>query len=219
LGRGGRQDAREDGPERRCIASGASAPASGLIRFVVGPEGQVVPDLLGRLPGRGIWVTADRDALARAVEKKLFARAARRPVEVPADLAEQVEAGLARRVIELISVARKAGVALAGFEKVKAALADGSAAALIQAADGSDRGKAKLRPPDGGGHHVTCLSAAEIGLAFGREHVIHAALTTGRLATRVVEEAARLSGVRGIASSEVGRSTDPRSGAKGVEDV
>ncbi len=217
--RGGRDKDRDDGPERRCIATGRSQPATGLIRFVVGPGHEIVPDIAGKLPGRGIWVSADRAALEKAVRKGHFPRAARARVTVPADLAERVEQLLARRVIELLSMARKAGDAVAGFEKTKAALASGEAVALIQAADGSERGKTKLRPPPGENTHVTCLSAAEIGLAFGREHVIHAALMTGGLATRVVEEAARLSGVRGTTSSVTSRPVDTRPGEKGVGDV
>jgi len=193
--RGGRDKSRA-GPERRCIATGASGPAAGLIRFVVGPEGRVVPDILGRLPGRGIWVSADRAALDKAVAKRLFARAARQQVAVPEDLIDAVEAQLARRAIELISLARKGGQAVAGYEKVKDWLADGTAAVLIQARDGSARGKTKLRPPGGPETHIAVLTASELGLAFGREHVIHGALAAGGLSTRVVEEAARLSGLR-----------------------
>lgn len=196
MGRGGRKTDRTD-PERRCIATGASQPAAGMIRFVVGPDGAVVPDILGRLPGRGIWVASDSTALARAVDKRLFARAARQPVAVPEGLAETVEALLRARVIELVSLARKAGAAVAGYEKVREWLMKGEAAVLVQAADGSERGKAKLRPPDGQGTFVDVLTGAELGLAFGREHVIHAALAAGGLASRVVEEAARLGGMRG----------------------
>ena len=196
MGRGGRKTDRTD-PERRCIATGASQPAAGMIRFVVGPDGAVVPDILGRLPGRGIWVAADQAALARAVDKRLFARAARQPVVVPEGLSATVEALLRARVIELVSLARKAGAAVAGYEKVRDWLVKGDAAVLVQAADGSERGKAKLRPPEGEGTFVDVLTGAELGLAFGREHVIHAALAAGGLASRVVEEAARLGGMRG----------------------
>lgn len=193
--RGGRQKDR-DGPERRCIATGASQPARGLIRFVVGPDGQIVPDIAGRLPGRGIWVAADRAALDRAVGKKLFARAARAPVTLPDGLVALIEAQLARRVIELLSLARKSGQAVAGYEKVRDLALKGDMTVLVQASDGSERGKTKLRPPDTPGAHVTCLRAEEIGQAFGRDHVVHAALGTGGLAKAVVEEAARLDGLR-----------------------
>ena len=194
--RGGRQKER-DGPERRCIVSGESGATAGLIRFVVGPDGAVVPDLAGKLPGRGIWVSADRASLETAVKKRLFARAARAPVTAPADLADLVEAGLVRRLVETIALARKAGEAVAGYEKTRDWLARGEAAALVQAADGSERGRAKLRPPAGPESHVTCLSAQELGMAFGREFVIHAALAAGGLCGRVVDEAARLARLRG----------------------
>ncbi|MFC7702699.1 RNA-binding protein [Plastorhodobacter daqingensis] len=209
--RGGR-DKQRDEPERRCIATGGTGSKSGLIRFVVGPDAQVVPDLLERLPGRGIWVTADRAALEKAVKKGLFARAARQPVQAGPDLVAEVEAALARRLGELISLARKGGAAVAGFEKVKDWLVKDQAEVLIQASDGSERGKTKLRPPEpresGDTTFIGCLTAAELGLAFGREHVIHAALAAGGLTARVVEEAARLSGIRGqFGGRAVGKDT------------
>jgi hypothetical protein len=193
--RGGRAE-DHDGPERRCIATGESGPRSGLIRFVIGPEGQVVADVLGRLPGRGIYLSSSRAAFALAAKKGLFARAARRAVTVPPDLAEEVERQLARRAVDLISLARKSGEAVAGYEKVKEWLVQGKAAVLIQASDGSERGKAKLHPPAGAASFIGCLTARELGLSFGREHAIHGALASGGLASRAVEEAAKLAGLR-----------------------
>ena len=192
--RGGRDKDRDE-PERRCIVTGDTAPKSGLIRFVVGPDGQVIPDLAGKLPGRGLWVSADRELIAKAARKGLFSRAAKRPVQAPADLDAMVERAQAKRVVELVSLARKAGLAVAGFEKVKGWLADGKARVLLQASDGSDRGKGKLWTPEGG-RWFGCLTSAELGLAFGRDSVIHGALAAGGLSTRVVEEAAKLSGLR-----------------------
>lgn len=192
--RGGR-DNTADEPERRCIVTGDVQPKAGLVRFVVSPEGQVFPDLAGKLPGRGIWVTADRDLIDKAVKKGLFSRAAKQPVQAPADLGEQVERGQAKRVVELVSLARKAGLAVAGFEKVKGWLADGKAKVLLQASDGSDRGKGKLWTPEGG-RWFGCLTSSELGLAFGRDSVIHGALAAGGLSRRVVEEAAKLTGLR-----------------------
>ncbi|TMV73185.1 RNA-binding protein [Thioclava sp. BHET1] len=194
--RGGKET-DQDGPERRCIATGEVQPKAGLIRFVIGPEGEVVPDILGRLPGRGIWVSADPAALKKAMSKGLFARSARQPVKVPDNLAGEVETALARRVVDLVSLARKAGEAVTGYEKVKDWLVKGRAQVLIQASDGSERGKAKLHPPVGKNRFIGCLTAQELGLAFGREHAIHGALGAGGLTTRVVEEAARLAGLRG----------------------
>jgi len=194
MSRGGQAKTRDE-PERRCIATGEVQPKGGLIRFVVGPEGQIVADVLEKLPGRGIWVAADRAALEKAVKKGLFARAAKRPVTVPEGLIEDLERMLARRVVDLISLARKGGRAVAGYEKVKDWLYKDHARVLIQANDGSERGKTKLRTPEGG-KFVGILTAQELGLAFGRENVIHGALAAGGLTTRVVEEAKRLSGVR-----------------------
>ncbi len=192
--RGGR-DKDRDLPERRCIVTGDVQPKAGLVRFVVSPEGQVFPDLAEKLPGRGIWVTADRDMIAKAVKKGLFSRAAKAQVTAADNLADMVEAGLARRVVDLISLTRKAGRAVAGFEKVKGWLADGKAKVLLQASDGSERGKGKLWTPEGG-RWFGCLTASELGLAFGRDSVIHGALGAGGLSNRVVEEAAKLSGLR-----------------------
>ncbi len=194
--RGGRDKDRTGEPERRCIATGEVKSTSYMVRFVVGPDGTVVPDLLGKLPGRGLWLTPSPKGFALAAKKGAFARAAKAQVTVPDDLAVRVEAGLAERVIHLISLARKAGASVAGFEKVKDWLAKDQAEVLLQASDGSERGKSKLRAPRGKGSLITCLTADELGLAFGREHVIHAALAGGGLTKRVVDEAAKLSSMR-----------------------
>jgi predicted RNA-binding protein YlxR (DUF448 family) len=196
--RGGRARDRDE-PERRCIVTGDRAPKAGLIRFVIGPDGAVVPDVLGRLPGRGIYVSADREALDKAGRKGLFARAARAPVTVPPDLPALVEALLVGRVTSLIALARKAGQAVTGREKVLDWLAKGEAAVLLHASDGSPREAARLRPPEGERTRIACLSAGELGLSFGRERAIHGALAAGGLTDRIVEEAARLGGLRGSA--------------------
>lgn len=204
--RGGREKDRDE-PERKCIATGESQPKAGLIRFCLGPDGQIAPDILGKLPGRGVYVSADRAALDRAAKKNLFSRAARQPVKVPEGLADLVETLIARRVIELLSMARKAGDAVTGYEKVKDWLVKGTAVTLIQASDGSERGKTKLHAPDGANGFIGCLSAGEIGLAFGRERAIHAALAAGGLRSRVVEEAAKLAGLRGQTGGDDGGET------------
>jgi predicted RNA-binding protein YlxR (DUF448 family) len=197
MSRGGRDKSR-DAPERRCILTGARGPAERMIRFAVAPDGTVTPDILGRLPGRGFWLLPGPDHIARAAQRGHFARAARAQVTVPADLAATVEAQLAERTLSLLSLARKAGSAVAGFEKTRAALADGGIAALIQASDGSPRERTRLRPPPGAAHLIA-LTSQEIGLAFGRGYVIHAALKTGGLAPRILGEAGRLAALRGLA--------------------
>ncbi len=195
MGRGGHPKDQEDGPERKCIATGEVQPKFGLIRFVIGPEGQIAPDLAEKLPGRGIWVSADRAALDKAAGKGLFARAAKQPVQVPEGLTDWVESLLAQRVVNLISLARKGGRAVSGYEKVKDILAKEEAEVLIQASDGSERGKSKLSTPHYGSF-IGWLTADELGQAFGRQTTIHAALSAGGLTQRVVDEAARLKGLR-----------------------
>ena len=187
--------AREE-PERRCIATGEVNPKRGLIRFVAGPDGAIYPDVAGKLPGRGIWVAAERSALDAAVKKRLFARGARQAVTVSETLVADVDAALVRRVIDRLALARKAGQAVAGFEKVKDWLGQDRAAILLQASDRSERGKSKLYRPGGRGSFFDILTAAELGLAFGRDRVIHAALAAGGLADTFRDDAVRLSGVR-----------------------
>lgn len=194
MSRGGRKKT-QDGAERRCIVTRAVEPKTRLIRFVAGPDGQLVPDLQGRLPGRGMWVTAERAVLDQALAKRLFNRAAKADLTVPDGLSDMLEDMLVRRVVELLSLSRKAGRAVAGYEKVKSWLMTGQGSILIQASDGSSRGKSKLNtPPDG--RFIGSLTAREIGLAFGRESVIHGAVTAGGLGDRILDEATRLSGFR-----------------------
>jgi hypothetical protein len=194
MSRGGQDKDRED-PERRCVVSGEVQPKFGMIRFVLGPDNMIYPDLAQKLPGRGIWVTADKELIAKAATKGLFARAAKTAVTVPEGLADLVEQGQAHRVVELVSMVRKTGRAVIGFEKVKGWLSEGRAKVLLQASDGSERGKGKLWTPEGG-RWFGCLTASELGLAFGRDHAIHGALAKGALTQRVIEEAAKLTGLR-----------------------
>ncbi|KIC20588.1 RNA-binding protein [Leisingera sp. ANG-Vp] len=193
--RGGATKDRSEGSERKCIATGEIEPKQGLIRFVMGPEGQVVPDVMGKLPGRGVYVASNRDALETAVKKKLFARGFKAQVKLPDELVEEVERQVVRRLVELLSLARKSGDAVAGFEKVKDWLYKEDAKVLIQASDGSGRGKSKLSTPYKG-KFIGCLTADELGMAFGRQTVIHAAVASGGLSKRVVDEAQRLQGLR-----------------------
>ena len=195
MSRGGQKKHRDD-PERRCIATGESQPKAGLIRFVVGPGNVIVPDLAEKLPGRGMWVAADRAALTKAAGKGLFARAAKQAVKTGPELVDQVDELLMKRMIELLSLARKAGQAVTGLEKVKSLLVSEEAVCLIQASDGSEREKRRLRPPKGEKTYFDAANAAELGLAFGRDRVIHAALIAGGLSTLVRYEPARLAGLR-----------------------
>ncbi|MQY41904.1 RNA-binding protein [Epibacterium sp. SM1969] len=193
--RGGTKKDLAEGSERKCLATGEVQPRDGLIRFVLGPDALVFPDIMGKLPGRGVYVAANRSALETAVKKKVFARGFKTKAVVQDGLVAEIETQLARRLVELISLARKSGRAVSGYEKVKDWLIKEEARILIQASDGSGRGKSKLSTPYKG-KFIGCLTSNELGMAFGRETVIHAALASGGLSKRVVEEAQRLQGLR-----------------------
>jgi len=186
----------ETGATRRCIVTGAIRPKAELLRCVVGPDGQVVPDIAGRLPGRGLWLTARRDIVVTAAAKRIFARAARSQVGVDDGLADRIEQLLAKRCCEILGLARRAGQAVAGFEKVRSLVASGGAKVLVEAADGGGDSRAKLAALAPALPVIARLSCAELSAALGREHVAHAALMPGRLAAAFVGEAARLGGFR-----------------------
>jgi hypothetical protein len=187
--------------ERRCIVSGEIMPDRRLIRFVAAPDGEVVPDVTAKLPGRGLWVTATRAAVTQAVEKKLFARAAKANVTADSSLADRTEQALVARMLGDLGLARRSGALVLGFDNVLRAL-DGPRppGVMVEARDGSGDGKRKLynaahargmKP-----QLVECLTSAELGLALGRENVIHAAVQPGGLAERLTFDAERLQGFR-----------------------
>lgn len=186
----------ETGAERRCLVTGEVRPKALLVRFVVSPEGEVVPDIAERLPGRGLWLTARRDIVAAAVAKRLFGRAARRPVIVDDALADRVEALLVARCRDLIGLARRAGEAAMGFVKVERMLTAGVAGLLLGAADGARDGRGKLRAMAPDVPERAALTAAELGAAFGRDTVVHVALREGPLAAALIRELDRLDGFR-----------------------
>lgn len=167
-----------------------------MIRFVIGPDQLVVPDVAGALPGRGMWVTARRAVLKRAIDRNAFSRAARRAVRLPDDLLGDVERQLVRRCLDFLGLARRAGQAVTGFEKVKAAILAGRARVLVQASDAARHGRAKLKKGADVATTISEFSGAELSLAFGGENVIHAALGPGRLSEIFVAECGRLIGVR-----------------------
>ncbi len=142
-------------------------------------------------------MTSTREVLEKAIAKRMFSKGAKRQVRIPDDLIDLVEAGLLRRLQDAIAIGRKAGKSIAGYEKVKIMLDRGEAQVLLQASDGSERGKGRLSTPEGG-KWIGFLTADELGQAFGRDRVIHAAVAAGTLARRIVEEAARLQGFRQV---------------------
>ncbi|HWB48791.1 MAG TPA: RNA-binding protein [Stellaceae bacterium] len=193
--------APETGPQRRCIVTGEIRDRAQLLRFVVGPDGTVVPDVDARLPGRGLWLLPRRDIVERAVAKRVFARAARRPVVVPPELADRCEALLARRCGEVLGLARRAGAAVAGYERVGEAVRRGDAALLLFARDGAAAGRRRMAS----GRRVasaTVLDAAELSGVFGRERVVFAAVGRGSLSSRLLVELMRLAGFRAAAAVE-----------------
>jgi uncharacterized protein len=173
-----------------------------MIRFVVGPDRALVPDLNATLPGRGMWLSASRDVLDTAANKgglaRAFARAARGPVTVPTDLPALLEAALVRRVGELLGLARRAGQAVAGFEKAREWLRSRRARLVLQASDGSEAERARFLSGADKTIFVLCpLPTAALGRIFGHDQVVHVAVAPGRLAERLLIEANRLAGLRG----------------------
>jgi uncharacterized protein len=183
-------------PQRRCIVTGVSEDKARLLRFVVGPDGRIVPDVAGRLPGRGLWLKCRRDIVRQAAAKRSFERAARAPVLIDVDLDRRIEDLLVLRLIDLIGLARRAGLAVQGFVKVRALIEAGDAVALLAAADGAEDGRQKLRALGPDLPLIEALSAAELGRAFGRENAVHVALRKGALVTTLVNEAGRLDAYR-----------------------
>jgi predicted RNA-binding protein YlxR (DUF448 family) len=190
------ETAGEDGSHRRCIASGEVRPTAEMVRYVVGPDNTVVPDVDGRLPGRGLWLSAQRDMVETAASKRLFAKAARGNVTVPANLADTVADLLRRRCLNHLGLARRAGLVVAGAEKVRASIAAGRTGALCEAADGSLQERRKITDLAPGVPVIDVFSMSELGGALGREAAVHVALAQGELTRRMLTEAARYRGMR-----------------------
>jgi predicted RNA-binding protein YlxR (DUF448 family) len=181
---------------RRCIATGESLPTARMVRFVVGPDGRIVPDVDNRLPGKGLWLSATRDVVETATSKRLFAKAARSNVSVPANLPDMVADLMRRRCLNHLGLARRAGLVTAGGEKVRASIAAGRAAVLLEAADGSLPERRKITALAPQAPVVDVFTSSELGAALGRDAVSHVSLADGRLARTIVDDAARYSGLR-----------------------
>ena len=183
--------------ERLCVATRTVRPVSDLIRFVVGPEGDAVPDVKRRLPGRGIWVTATQEALDEAIRRKAFARGFKREVRLPSDLVARTERQLERAALDALAIAGKAGLVVAGFAKAEAALERGNAIALLHAAEASPEGIRKLdsalrRGPGGSLPVIGFLTSAQLDLALNRPNVVHAALLAGPVSETFLARCRRL---------------------------
>lgn len=189
--------ARERGPLRRCIVTRQTLPKEQMIRFVIGPMRELVPDPGGRLPGRGLWLVAQDDVLRRALKQGAFAKAARGSVGVPGDLGAIIVSGLRQRVRDFLGLARRSGEAVAGREAVLDWLRHGKVALLVQASDGSPAERSRLT----GGRELpvlTPLTAAELGGIFGRERAVHVAVSPGRMVSSLQAETARLAGFAAV---------------------
>jgi len=209
LQRGGDHDTSGGEPLRRCLATGQSLPKERLVRFVAGPDGTVVPDIANELPGRGAWVSAERKAIAKAVSKGQLAKALE--AKADASLPGLVEALLVKRTLSLLGIARRAGLVVAGFDRVKEALdlhemGRARVAALIEASDGAADGRrsivAKARAIEVDAPVCGLFTGDELSMALGGANVIHACLLsagTGGLHARFLEEIGRTAGFRAMA--------------------
>ncbi|NNC38204.1 MAG: RNA-binding protein [Acidimicrobiales bacterium] len=193
--------------ERRDIASGQALESWQMIRIAFGPDGQVVPDFSCKLPGRGAWVASDRASVEKALKIKAFARAAKMNISVPTNLADQIEAGLAQRVLGLLGMAKRAGEIETGFDKVRGAAQGGLLAYRFEASDGSEDGRSKIRVnakavakefDEIPAPVVGCFSGEELGAVFGREHLVHVGVRKGRVFVALQKELTRLAGFRDL---------------------
>lgn len=191
----------DEGPDRKavarlCIVTRDVRPVSDLIRFVAGPDGQVVPDIRARLPGRGVWVTNSAEILKQAIARKAFQRGLKAKVTVSDDLATEVANLLRKDALQMLSLANKAGAVTSGFAKIEGIR--GSLLALVQASDGSEAEVTRLQRASHSKARgkrnplvVRAFTAQELGLSIGREHVIHAALTVHDAASVFLDRALR----------------------------
>jgi uncharacterized protein len=189
---------RDEGPLRTCIVTRAERPPEEMIRFVLGPDGMVVPDLRRRLPGRGVWTTGTAKAVAEATKRRAFARSFKTGATAPEGLAELVGNLLASDCLQSLALANKAGLVVSGFAKVEAAVAAGDVATILHASDGGADGKRKLgqalrrRFGADAPQEFETFDSSQLDLALGRTNVIHAALRRGPASDAFIAHARRL---------------------------
>jgi predicted RNA-binding protein YlxR (DUF448 family) len=191
--------------DRTCIVTRKQAEPDDLIRFVVGPDSAIVPDLKRNLPGRGCWVTADRLHIDKAAAKGAFARAFKKPVTVPADLGAMVDGLLARSALGMLGMARKAGAVGLGATKVESAVRSGLALFLLHATEASEDGVRKMSQARRATVHLggpavlayKLFSEAELSLALGGTNVIHAAVLAGDAGKAALKRIVALDRYRG----------------------
>lgn len=181
-----------DGVTRKCIVSGEVMPTDRMFRFVLDPAGQVTPDLVGVLPGRGAWLVGSRDAVEVAVRKNLFSRAFQASVSVPDDLTARIESVLSTAALSALGFARRVGDLAIGFDQARTMLREGNAGALIGAIDGADDGRAKLKSAARNVGFVDVFDGEALSAAIGRDGVVHIAVKKGPSSVRFLREAGRL---------------------------
>ena len=195
---------RAAGRERMCVVTREVKPTDEMIRFVVGPDRSVVPDLKRKLPGRGVWVTASHECLAAAAKRGVFARAFGADVTVAADLPDQVRGLLERAFLDALAIARKAGEVVSGHAKVEAAAEDGVAVAFLQALEAGPEGVRQIMAAIRRGYPevaanvlvIRAFTSAQLDLALARPNVVHAALLAGRATETVMARWRALARVR-----------------------
>jgi uncharacterized protein len=193
-----------DGSERLCAVTREALPPEALIRFALGPDGQIVPDLERRLPGRGVWVSCHQKTLEKAINTKAFSRSFKSQVNVDPDLPERIGVMMARRVLDALALANKAGRVVSGFQQVDGALEKGTVAVLLHGTAAAADGRQKLdrkfqaiqRERGARVPILDVLTIEQMSLAIGRPSVVHAALIPGGLTERFLREAERLSRYR-----------------------
>lgn len=201
----------ERGPLRRCLATREALPKEGMLRFALGPGRELVPDPAGRLPGRGLWLKAQDEALRKALKTGAFAKAARGAVQLPDDLHGMILRMLRSRIRDFLGFARRGGEAVAGREAVLDWLRTRPVAMLMQASDGSPAERERLL----GNREIpvyTPLTGEELGAVFGRERAVHVAVLPGKLAAALQAEAARLAGFAGVSGAGSSAADAPAGG-------
>jgi predicted RNA-binding protein YlxR (DUF448 family) len=193
----------EDGPERTCIVTRIKGSPSDMIRFVLGPDLAVIPDIRHKLPGRGVWVTARAAKVAEAVKRQAFARGFKVKAVASSSLPDELDALLRQDCLQFLSLVNKAGLLIAGFAKVEAAVESDHITGLLHASDAGNDGVRKLlqtlRRRFGEGRlppQIKLFAGDELDLALGRTNVIHAALLAGPASEAFVTRCRRLMAYR-----------------------
>jgi uncharacterized protein len=197
--------------ERKDIASGVLRDPVDMLRLAFSPDGQVVADIYGKLPGRGAWIAATRASVEIAVKSGAFARAAKRKVVVPDNFADIIESGLSARVLGMLGMAKRAGQLESGFENVRSCARSGEVGVRIEASDGQPDGRSKIRVvvkaiakelevpmPT----LIGCFTSTELGKVVGRDNMVHACVHKGKMSKAITLEIERLAGFRKLVPND-----------------